>query len=105
MASEKANMRNHIQALEKQVKELQDRVYELEPCQRCEHQKSGSWGRFCEDCYFEKLEESHKELRLDSTASDKIIDFAYKCKCEETPAMSWRYKEAYDEIKELRKWG
>ena len=60
MASEKANMRNHIQALEKQVKELQERVYELEPCQRCDHQKSGSWGRFCEDCYVEKLEESTK---------------------------------------------
>ena len=105
MASEKANMRNHIQALEKQVKELQERVYELEPCQRCDLQKYGSYGRFCEDCYFEKLTEAHKDLGLDSTASDKIIEFAYKFKCEENPAMSWRYKEAFDAIRELRKWG
>ena len=105
MASEKANMRNHIQALEKKVKELQERVYELEPCQRCEHQKYGSFGPLCEDCHFERLDEAHKDLGLDSSASDKIIDFAYKCKCEENPTMSWRYKEAYDAIKELRNWG
>ena len=105
MASEKANMRNHIQASEKQVKELQERVYELEPCQRCERQKSGSYGPLCEDCHFERLDEAHNDLGLDSSASDKIIYFAYKCKCEENPTMSWRYKEAFDAIKELQNWG
>ncbi len=84
--------------LEEECREMQQRIYELEPCHKCDSWKSGSYKNYCEDCYFSKMDEAHKDLGLAYGASIELVEHAYHLKCRDHPESKEDFKCSFDFI-------
>ena len=74
--------------LKDRVAELTARIHELEPCHRCSDRKSGSYGKYCEECHFVRLDRDCQELGLLKAADisdEKVLAAAFQSRCKAFP--------------------
>ena len=99
--------RDRCWAFEEENKDIKDRVaeliariHELEPCHRCSGPKSGSYGKYCEECYFVQLDCACQELGLvkwvDTT--DEMALAAFQSRCTAFPHYKDLYRECYERV-------
>ena len=86
--------------LKDRVAELTARIHELEPCHRCSDRKSGSYGKYCEECHFVRLDRACQELGLlkwvDTT--DEMALAAFQSRCKAFPHYKDLYRECYERV-------
>ena len=84
--------------LKAENKELSARIHELEPCHRCSTPKSGSYGQYCEECHFTRLDRDCQELGLSKWAdsTDEMLLNAYESRCKAVPQYKTLYRECYE---------
>jgi len=83
-----------------EIQKLKDMISVLEPCQRCDGKKSGSYGDVCEECHFRRLDDYCGDLGLCSyadTTYDMLLQ-AYKGKCESAPQSKSYFKECFEVV-------
>ena len=83
-----------------EIQKLKDMISVLEPCQRCDGKKSGSYGDVCEECHFRRLDDYCRDLGLCSYADityDMLLQ-AYKGKCESAPQSKSYFKECFEAV-------
>ena len=83
-----------------EIQKLKDMISVLEPCQRCDGKKSGSYGDVCEECHFRRLDDYCWDLGLKKyadTTYDMLLK-AYKEKCESAPPSKSYFKECFEGV-------
>ena len=83
-----------------EIQELKYVISVLEPCQRCDAKKSGSYGDVCEECHFRRLDDYCWDLGLKKyadTTYDMLLK-AYKEKCESAPQSKSYFKECFEGV-------
>ena len=83
-----------------EIQKLKDMISVLEPCQRCDGKKSGSYGDMCEECHFRRLDEYCGDLGLCcyADATYNMLLQAYKRKCESAPHSKPYFKECFEGV-------